>query len=146
MNQASASMPNHGQSGGHPGISGLLEGVAARVREAGVFGPVRIDGESLRCEALASAEPAELAPTDVVSSPAEPAATDDASSPAEPAPTEGDGQEGRPTVDPSGEDAADPTADEAPTSPAADDASVSDLEDTGVIPAVVDGQEAAAGR
>lgn len=38
----------------------LLEGVAARAKSAQVFGPVRIDGSMLRCDVLASAEPAEF--------------------------------------------------------------------------------------
>ena len=38
---------------------GLLEAVATAARTAGVFGPIRIEGGVLRCDALASAEPAE---------------------------------------------------------------------------------------
>lgn len=49
-----------GTSSGTSGFSGFLEGVAARLREAGVFGPIRIDRNVLRCDALASAAPAEF--------------------------------------------------------------------------------------
>lgn len=41
------------------GLMGLLSGVAERATAAGVFGPVRVEGERLICEASGSAEPAE---------------------------------------------------------------------------------------
>lgn len=37
----------------------LLNAVAEKARSSGVFGSVRVDGDMLRCDALASAEPAE---------------------------------------------------------------------------------------
>lgn len=57
-------MATQNQAPNHPNASAdlatLLRGVAAKVESAGVFGPIRIDGSMLRCEALASAEPAEF--------------------------------------------------------------------------------------
>jgi hypothetical protein len=41
-------------------VHGLLSAVAERARAAGVFGAVRVEGGVVRCEALASAEPAEF--------------------------------------------------------------------------------------
>lgn len=38
----------------------LLEAVAARARASGAFGSVRVEGAAVRCNALASAEPAEF--------------------------------------------------------------------------------------
>lgn len=43
-----------------PSIHALLQSVAAKAQAAGVFGLVRIEGGTLRCDALASAEPAEF--------------------------------------------------------------------------------------
>lgn len=42
-----------------PGFDRFLDAVADRVRAAGVFGGVRVEGGVVRCLALASAEPAE---------------------------------------------------------------------------------------
>ncbi|MBY0313412.1 MAG: hypothetical protein K2W85_15200 [Phycisphaerales bacterium] len=41
-------------------LAALLRGVAAKAEAAGVFGTIRVDGSMLRCDALASAEPAEF--------------------------------------------------------------------------------------
>jgi len=48
---------SHGQA--EPQVAKLLFGVAERAQRAGVFGKVRVEAGALRCDALASAEPAE---------------------------------------------------------------------------------------
>lgn len=53
--------PHHPTLGSHPhpGIITLLEGVGARARAAGVFGPIGVHAGMLVCEAANSAEPAD---------------------------------------------------------------------------------------
>jgi hypothetical protein len=60
MSTASRSVTTPSSSNPKPSIAALLAAVAARASKEGVFGSVRIDGGMLRCDALASAAPAEF--------------------------------------------------------------------------------------
>lgn len=60
MSTVSRSMTTPVPSNSTPLPPAMLDAVAARAAAAGVFGSVRVEGGAVRCDALASAEPAEF--------------------------------------------------------------------------------------